>query len=47
MLFIEIAILELTGGHIEILLFFLEMEKNRISGGHIEIILCIEMEKLE
>ena len=44
MLFIEIAKLELTGGHIETMLF-IEIEKLVFPGGHIGIMLFKKMEK--
>ena len=43
---IHIALIELTGGHIEIVLI-IEMAKIELIGGHIGIKLIIEMAKIE
>ena len=40
---IDVETLELTGGHIEIMVF-IEVEKVEFSGGHIEIMLFIDIE---
>ena len=45
-LIIDIAKIELTGGHIKIMLI-IEMAKIKLIGGHIEIMLIIEMAKIE
>ena len=46
MVFIEFAKLELTGGHIRIMLF-IEIENLEFAGGHIGIMLFIEIDKGE
>ena len=46
MLIIEIAKIESTGGHIEIMLV-IEITKIKFTGGHIEFMLIIEMAKIE
>ena len=46
MLIIEIAKIESTGGHIEIMLI-IEITKIKLTGGHIEFMLIIEMAKIE
>ena len=45
--FIEIVTLELTGGHIEIILFIAIETLVRFHGDHIEIMLFIEIENIE
>ena len=46
LLFIEIAKIELTGGHIGIMLF-IEIAKIELTGGHIGIMLFIEIANIE
>ena len=46
MLIVEMAKIELTGGHIEFMLI-IEMAKIELTGGHIEFMLIIEMAKIE
>ena len=45
MLVVEMAKIESTGGHINIML--IEITKIKLTGGHIEIMLVIEMAKIE
>ena len=45
MLVVELAKIESTGGHINIML--IEITKIKLTGGHIEIMLVIEMAKIE
>ena len=47
MLFIEIAKLELPGGHIEIIMLIIERVKIELTGRHIGIMLFIERVKIE
>ena len=46
MLIVEIAKIESTCGHIEIMLI-IEITKIKLTGGHIEFMLIIEMAKIE
>ena len=46
MLIIEMAKIESTGGHIEIMLV-VEIPNLKLNGGHIEFMLIIEMAKIE
>ena len=45
MLVVEMAKIESTGGHINIML--IEITKIKLTGGHIEIMFVIEMAKIE
>ena len=45
MLVVEMAKIESTGGHINIML--IEITKIKLTGGHIEFMLIIEMAKIE
>ena len=45
MLIVEMAKIESTGGHINIML--IEITKIKLTGGHIEFMLIIEMAKIE